>query len=504
MNKHNRLFLFEEHSSTLPIWWQQKHPIENDNASLSNTPAHSAGTINGAKTVVYLDAHLDLQQTDAGAVDRLRQCQNLAEVQALEAPSHLNPANRFSYGIENFLYAAHQLKLLDRLIWVAPPHIPRDYSRSLLEYMQQMDGISFAELSSFKKISAGALRGTLLGLDITICDYTALGELDVTQDYFLDVDIDFFVDVPADQLWIDPALVISSVVDQLGEPSVTTISRAVGSGFTPLAFRFVGDYVYSQLDNNRADFEYYKELYTSINNLAQDHIEKGQAQCHELIKLRPELGAAYYVLAISTKNAATKQALLLQAQNADPAYAFDLARESIGLLHRKKAFDTNSLKTLLAALNQLELSAVQRRHAEVALAQVLAAAGHRQAALKLLAKQRGDYAGHPDISLAIAAGQLKDTQARELCKNLLEQASNQAKNTTTAQLYLGDLAFEEEDYTSAIEHYTSAHQRASAWMIPLDRMKKCYAKLGNHTRESELESLIIERLEQFESLSTAS
>ncbi|MFT5573387.1 MAG: hypothetical protein ACI9FR_002322 [Cryomorphaceae bacterium] len=477
------IYLFEEHSSTLPVWWERK-----------NSAGHGK-----TRTVVYLDAHLDLQQISPESLDRLRACETIDQVKNLEAPNHLNPANRFSFGIENFLYAAHKLDLVDRLIWVAPPHIPRDYSKSLLDYIQQMDGITFAELSGFKRTPSGALRGKLLGLDITICDYQALKGLQIEEGYYLDVDIDYFVDVPADQLWIDPAHVINQILQQVGQPELVTVSRAVTSGFTPLSFRFIGDYVVSLLNKNQSDLDYYGKLYSAIEDLTQGHFESGQLTCQQLLEQRPELPHAYYIKAISGTSE-RKNTLLAQAQAVDEAYAFDLARESIGLLNRKKNLDKNQLQKLLIALNNLELNQQQRQQAEVALAQVSAAAGLAQAAMELLAKQIGDYADHPDIALILAASQMQQSGLREQCRSLLEMASGHEKNATSAQLYLGDLAFAEENYSVAKEHYQTAHQRASAWIVPLDRLRNCYEKLADETQASKISATIEKRLTTLESL----
>ena len=66
--------LFEEHSSSLPVWWQARH-----------TP----------RTLVYLDAHLDLQQLADPQIRALTTAHTLAQFKALEAPDHLNPSPHF-------------------------------------------------------------------------------------------------------------------------------------------------------------------------------------------------------------------------------------------------------------------------------------------------------------------------------------------------------------------------------------------------------------------------
>ncbi|MGD2170862.1 MAG: hypothetical protein PVF80_02070, partial [Gammaproteobacteria bacterium] len=198
------LYLLEEHSSTLPVWWEHR-----------DTPA----------TVVYLDAHLDLQPVSDAQVAALVACRSVDEVRALEAPDHLNPSSRYAFGIENFLYPAHRLGLINRLVWVSPPHVPRHYSPALIEYVQQMDGISFDELTGFRRLGRNALAGRLLGLEIVICDYDELESLDIGDDYRLDIDVDYFVEVPSDRLWIDPSEVIGTITAQLGLPDLVTVSR---------------------------------------------------------------------------------------------------------------------------------------------------------------------------------------------------------------------------------------------------------------------------------------
>ncbi len=469
--------LFEEHSSALPIWWAQ----------------HS-----GPRTIVYLDAHLDLQKTDPDSLAALKACSKLEEVRALEAPDHLNPSTRYAFGIENFLYPAHQLNLFDRLVWVAPPHIPRQYSRALIDYTQQMDGISFDELISFRELNRRAVRGTLLGLDITICDYDDLESLNIEKDFYLDIDIDYFVDVPSDRLWIDPAKVITAIIAQLGKPQLVTISRAVSSGFTPVAFRFVGDYIYSLLTGQKSDFDYYENLIKAIRHLSGGDIERGWRSCERLIEEHPKLAPAYYILALSTTDVERKNRLLEAAKICDRAYGFDLAREAIGLLRRKKTLNVRTLQQLSSMLNTLRLGKSQREQAEVALAQVLAASGDVHSALSLLAKQSGDYVDHEDVLLSVSMKQLDNPAKREQNRKILNKVSNGTKYATVANLYLGDLEFANQDYQAALERYMEAHSRAPAWTLPLERMRLSYQRLGLSNKAKYVDARIENRRQRLE------
>jgi len=450
--------------------------------------------------VVYLDAHLDLQKTGDDTLAALKACTTLDEVQALENPNHLNPSTRYAFGIENFLYAAHQLNLIDRLIWVAPPHIPRHYSKALIDYIQQMDGISFDELISFQKVGRNAVRGTLLGLDITICDYDDLNSFDIDKNFYLDVDIDYFVHVPSDRLWVDPATVINAITAQLGNPSLATISRAVNSGFMPMEFRFVGDYIHSLLSGQKTELDYYQKLTAAIFNLDNGNIEQGRHTCKQLTEGQPKLAAAYYILALSAGDENEKNNYLDKANSCNNAYRFDFAREAIGLLNRKKSLDANTLRRLRATLDKLELEKPQREQAEISLAQVFSVGGNLEYALSLLAKQTGDYADHEDVLLSISARQLEDPTKHEQNKEMLYSVSNGVKNATAASVYLGDLEFANKNFQAALKHYTSAQNRAPAWMLPLERMLLSYQQLGMSEEARKAECKIMHRRQCLEQI----
>ncbi len=472
MIARDNIHLFEEHSSTLPVWWSRRDK---------------------PRTVVYLDAHLDLQQTSADSLAALKSCTTLDEVLALEARDHFNLSTRYAYGIENFLYAASQLDLIDRLIWVAPPHVPRQYSPELIEYMQQMDGISFDELTGFRRLGRNALRGKLLGLDITICDYDELEALALGNDYDLDIDIDYFVEVPADRLWIEPVEAVRSILYQLGDPRLVTISRAVSSGFMPLAFRFVGDYLRSFLSSDREDYDYYRQLVEVIGKLAGGNLDTARRELRRQREARPDLAPAYYLLALCSDDPVEKKRLLGAAENRDANYGFDLARETIGLLHRKRRPQEKTLQALYTSYQNSSLANDQRERAGIALAQVMAAAGRIEAAQTLLESLHGDYAGHEDVALAIAARQLSRPDRRESLRALLKLPSDGVKNATIANFYLGELALADRNYDDAIAYFQRAHGRAPAWMLPLERLLECY-RLGEcKDRIGELERMIEQR-----------
>jgi hypothetical protein len=184
--------IFEEHAAVLAHWWEQ-----------SRAP----------RTVVYLDAHLDLQQLSEERLAVLESCKSGDELRELAKPHHLSPDRGYGYGIEDFLQPARRLGLVDHLVWVAPPHVPIALSfehLEHLEHLEQMDGVTFDELAAFRPDANGILHGRLLDIDLTICRYEELPAVALPTDCAVDVDMDFFVAVPGDRVWLDRPLAISN------------------------------------------------------------------------------------------------------------------------------------------------------------------------------------------------------------------------------------------------------------------------------------------------------
>ena len=90
-----KALIFEEHSSVLPLWWEGREQ---------------------ARTVIYLDAHLDLQHISTERIARLAGCRTVEQVRSLEKPHFLSRDEGFSYSLEDFLYPASQLGLIERVM----------------------------------------------------------------------------------------------------------------------------------------------------------------------------------------------------------------------------------------------------------------------------------------------------------------------------------------------------------------------------------------------------
>jgi len=212
--------IFEEHSEVLAHWF---------------------GSGVRDATLIYLDAHLDLQFIDPARIARLAACTSAQQIRRLESPHCLSPDRSACYGIEDFLYPAAQLGMLRRVVWVAPPHVLGGGMASALRGLLQMEGVTIDELETFHIGAGGVLEGRLLGVALTICVLEQLPELQLDGPLLVDIDADYFVVVPADVVWANPAAVVAALKKVAGPQASLTIARSVGSGFMPLQFDHIAD-----------------------------------------------------------------------------------------------------------------------------------------------------------------------------------------------------------------------------------------------------------------------
>ncbi|MEH6826013.1 MAG: hypothetical protein V7629_19130 [Motiliproteus sp.] len=436
--------IFEEHSAVLAEWWQRG--------------------LRG-KTLVYLDAHLDLQYITPLRLKKLLDADSITTVRSLEKPSHLLPDGDYVHSLENFLYPASRLGIIDHLIWVAPPHIEVGLSPSVIEHVQQMDSITFKELTSFKQSEGGWIEGRLAGLHITICRLEHLSFIDLPSELLLDIDTDFFVTLPQDHAWIDPAKAYYLLQKAILKPDLITVSRSVSSGFMPLRYHYFADYLKALFEQDQpvaAHFETLLQLDRSNESRPLTY-----QQCIHELQHHPHCAATHYLCA---RYAANPESHLIDAAKLCQAYAddpFQMASETAN----------RHLETPVSELNRL---------AHI-LAQSPPIAGDiRFVALGLAYAERGisDHAlhcyqlyglPHPALALAIAEQLAGDTNHPQLF-GLLTTAITEDASAPLAHQLLARFHVNIGNIDEAKAQFEKAHARAPAWLEPLRGLATLHAK----------------------------
>jgi len=445
------LLTFEEQWQVLPAWWQRglRH-----------------------RTVVCLDAHLDLQRVSEPRIEALWGGADHEAVAALGKRHHLLPDAGTSYSIEDFLYPAFRLGIIDRLIWVAPPHIDIDYSGPLLERVQQMDGLGFEELTGFRR-EHGALRGRLLGLDVTVCRYTDLPRLSPGDGCLLDIDSDFFVEVPGDRPGLDPALVVRSLQESLPGAALVTLTRSVSSGFMPLEYRFVVDYLAALWRGSRGEAAAFKRLWA----LAGAATPQGLAALRTMAAEHPQWADVHCLLAKRAPDAAEAQRALRAAARLSPAHAPDPLRVACGYPNRSLPLDRGDLPALEAVTAALPAGGVKRALGAAALGLLCCACGELSRAAGHYRTAAARLGGHPELALALGE-RLLAAGDPDAARALLQAARGDDKTRTRARVLRGRWHLATGEVDAALADFMAAHEAAPAWLEVLDDMARAHAARG--------------------------
>ena len=443
--------VFDEHSSVLPEWWRRRVR---------------------ERTLVYLDAHLDLQHVNCERLAGLQQCATWEAVKRLEKPHHLCSDGDFSFGIEDFLYSAHRLDLIDRLVWVVPRHVPIFYSQVVFDQLQQMDGVSFEELTSFKRVGTGWVEGRLLGLDLTICHHHQLESLRLPNDSLIDIDTDFFVTVPGDEPWIDPRNVVSVLKRLALNTEWITISRSVSSGFMPLRYHFFADYVAAVWEGRDEESDHYDRLFSLERQLRARECDAVAAACRQELETYPRCAATYYLCSLSESEPNRADDCRRQAGELCASFHPNVLRAASEIPNRRLQVDPATVAQLETQLSDSRLDQQQRALADVALGLVYCQCGQVQRAVELYESGTQHLGYHPELALEIGKLLLGESPPSRAVP-FLEAALQDDKTRTAAHVYLGQFHGRQGSVKLAIEHLETAVDMAPAWI----RIRYILAKL---------------------------
>jgi tetratricopeptide (TPR) repeat protein len=466
LDSQSRALIFEEHSSVLPHWWR---------VGLR------------ARTVVYLDAHLDLQYVSADRIGRLEQCRTAEQVAALEKPHDLCPDGGFSYGIENFLYPAARLGLVGRLIWVAPPHVTSGYADRAVAQLRQMDGVQPEDLASFRRVD-GRIEGRLLGLDVALCDFRALERLAVPPDCAIDIDVDYFVRVPGDAPWIDPRIVVDALRGLARARSEITISRSVSSGFTPLRHRFLGDYVAALWEQRTDDAEHYARLFELDRRLRAGERDAAARALGEETARRPDCAATWFLMGLAQADPADAEHCRARAAQISPAYAPSVLREACGIRHRRLAIDRAHLMRLERELARLAPAEQGLGYAAMGL--LYSAFGDLHGALGCYRGASTSLGTQGQLALEIGTLLLRAGRPDEALP-FLRVASEDDKDRSVALGYLADVLRGSGELEAALVHLEHAHGAAPCWDVPLQQLAALYGELGAPAQAQECSGRLV-------------
>lgn len=453
--------ILEEHSSVLPEWWSRKMR---------------------RRTLIYFDAHLDLQYVSPKRLDALEQCATREAVKRLEKPHYLVPDRHFSYSLEDFLYPAHRLGLIERLVWVAPPHVEAGYSREGLERLQQMEGVVMEDLASFGRAGGGWIEGRLLGLAITLCNYRQLENMALPVDSLIDIDTDYFVAVPGDEPWIDPRDVFEVLRRLPVKPELVTLSRSVSSGFMPLRYRFFTDYLAALWESRDHEAAHYERLFRLGQRLQAGDGAAAVDGCRRELGSHPGCAATHYLLSLAERDQGRADAHRRQAETLCSGYRPDVLRSACEIQSRQLPVDLSIMLALEERLAEMHDDPHQLALARVALGLIYCAGGQLTRACALYEQSAQQLEHHPELALEIG----KLLLGTERAVPFLEAALGDDKTRAAAHVFLAHFHARRGALAQAVAQLEAAHGMTPAWPQVLSMLAELHRELGNHEQSRTL------------------
>jgi tetratricopeptide (TPR) repeat protein len=455
-----KTIIFEEHSAVLPEWKRQR--IE-------------------GKTLIYLDAHIDLQVVSQKRMAALENCTTAEELAKLDKPHHMLPDRGYSYSIEDFLYPAYRLGMISRLIWVNPPQQQEQNqegkTQEILGKLQSMEGLSLEDLASFKLVG-NIVEGKLLGLDVVICDYRDLAQLQLPEDSLIDIDIDYFIELPADEPWIDPQEVFTSLQQLPLTSDFVTITRSVSSGYTPLRYRFFADYLAALWQGDRQNSSHYSRLFDLDKKLRQGDAGSVVNSCLEELQQFPNCAATYYLLSLAESHPELTQDYQKQAASLDANYRDSVLRAISELASRNLEFERQNLEELEQRLEVSQVNQQELAIAHFTLGLLYSKLGDLRPVFKhhQIYKKIGDR--HPQLNFRLG-NLLLQAGYPQRAANFLHAALQDDMTACGAHSLLGRIYAKQGNLKQACEHFLKVSELMPAFSPPVNVLAKIYHQLGD-------------------------
>src|SRR3989338_7426657 len=267
MNSKN-IFLMENHNDALSEWRKsgQKDRI-----------------------LVHVDTHFDFAWiTDRDPLEML----NVKSLSDFKEIAKKNPFWNFSgrkkdelTHIGNYIYPAIKENIVREFFWVVPDSLFRS-RRKLMGLKSEIDEIIKLNPEEKGRLlwQGDYLVSNICNIQLTICRLKDLPRFE--EDVLLDIDVDYFID--NENAWLYPDAFIQILKEKGLKSDLITIAYSVEGGFTPVEYKFIGDYL-NYLFNSHVDKQFEKAV-----SLIIKAIDSKSAKLHkESLQLLKEADTFY-------------------------------------------------------------------------------------------------------------------------------------------------------------------------------------------------------------------
>jgi tetratricopeptide (TPR) repeat protein len=281
------------------------------------------------RVLVHLDGHADLDWLPDVTIARFAAA-DADELSAMEQHPYATDGETLRrFGSRNFIYPAARLGLVRELVWVVPdgtlhaPQASEELVRRLILGKMQM--IPLDEARGIHD-DGRSIRGTVLGLEVTICELDDLPAFD--EPVLLDVDLDYLTtrSVISEEVDARPSSTPQALVDRLRgrgiRTDLATIAFSTVGGFVPPQCRWLGPALTSALARGPdAELDRWKRRAEADEAAAGGRESAAVAAWRKLAAENPDDGSLWYALALAEARfgrAAAERDARARAVAADP------------------------------------------------------------------------------------------------------------------------------------------------------------------------------------------
>jgi tetratricopeptide (TPR) repeat protein len=331
----------------------------------------------------------------------------------------------------------------------------------------------------------GWIAGRLLGIELTICDYRQLAQMELPADSLIDIDIDFFIDVPADAPWERPLEVFRALAALPLRPEAVTISRSVSSGFTPLRYRFFADHLAALFEQRQADSDHFERL-CEIDALCRAAaLETAASQCRSELEHHPDCPATWHLLSLASSNPQETQAARQHAAVLCPVYEASVLREACEFPCRCLPLDMPTVRALENRFVVGQRSPADDALTWAALGLLHCHLGRVEAARACYRHTASHFSHHPDLAIALANALMQARRPGEAL-SFLEAAAESDKTAAGAHMLMGSILAGAKEVAGAQVHLQTASALAPAWMQVLELRSALHTAAGELHEAAEL------------------
>jgi predicted Zn-dependent protease len=256
-----------------------------------------------------------------------------------------------------------------------------------------------------------------------------------------------------------------------------TISRSVGSGFTPLRYHFLADYLAALFEVRAADCGHFERLIDIASLCRGNTLDDAVSACRSELELYPDCPATWHLLSLAAN--LPEEAVTYRDWSAElcPAYEVSVLREACEFPARGLPLDLATVRALENRFVAGQRSAAEDALTWAALGLLHCHLGRVESARECYRQTTRHFPSHAVLASALANVLIRARRPKEAIP-FLELATINDKTAAGAHMLLGSALTNAGDLANADVHLQAASALAPAWTELMELRGKVLAAAG--------------------------